>query len=110
LQVEPVDGVQFRYPVGNARHWQPVAATYTIASTTRRRSTVAGRPIVPGFHHGATRSTMRSHSKSVRSPCVGRHEGTVGWVRSGSFGCYRLRPPEPRQSAPPPAQTIRTFS
>src|ERR1039457_6130069 len=43
-----------------------------MASTTRRRSTLTGRPIDPGVQYGATRSAMSAHSSSLMSPCVVR--------------------------------------
>src|SRR5208282_5331993 len=43
-----------------------------MASTTRRRSTLTGRPIDPGVQYGETRSAMSSHSSSLMSPCVVR--------------------------------------
>ena len=50
--------------MGSMRHWQPVVATYRIASNTSRRYVVRGRPVL--LSRG-TRGVISAPSASVKS-------------------------------------------
>ena len=50
--------------LGRMRHWQPVVATYRIASNTSRRYVVRGRPVL--LSRG-TRGVISAYSASVKS-------------------------------------------